>query len=293
MRRRGLLPLLALVALAAAGCGGGGGSPAVPTIAAARVYKLIDFTPSGAIPPGKPATVSFTIQQPDGTPLTRFKRGPGPHTGVHLIYVRDDLSTIVHDHPPVQANGRIVDHVTFSEPGPYRLVVDVYPAGGGAEPAASGAPGKVPNFQLFSNVRVGGGYRPAPLPPTTQAESADGYRFALGGAAHLSAVQAQLVKVSVTTPQGKPAVFQTYYGALAHAIFFRKGSLDYFHTHVCAPGAVGCTSFLGATQVTGRSETPGKLTVGVLVPVSGTWRLFLQVKVAGRVVTAPFTLHVR
>ena len=37
----------------------------------------------------------------DGTTLTKFRRGPGPHTGVHLIYVRDDLSTIVHHHPPV------------------------------------------------------------------------------------------------------------------------------------------------------------------------------------------------
>jgi hypothetical protein len=31
----------------------------------------------------------------------------------------------------------------------------------------------------------------------------------------------------------------------------------------------------------------------VLVPVSGTWRLFLQTKVDGRILTAPFTLEVR
>jgi hypothetical protein len=35
------------------------------------------------------------------------------------------------------------------------------------------------------------------------------------------------------------------------------------------------------------------LHVGVLLPVSGTWRLFLQSKVDGRVITAPFTLDVR
>ena len=94
------------------------------------------------------------------------------------------------------------------------------------------------------------------------------------------------------TCNGKPATFQTYYGALAHAIFFRQGSLDYFHTHVCAPGATGCASFLAGAQVTGRSATPGKLTVGVLVPVPGTWRLFLQAQVGGKILTAPFTLHV-
>ena len=53
-----------------------------------------------------------------------------------------------------------------------------------------------------------------------------------------------------------------------------------------------CTSILGASKVTGSSSTPGKLTVGVLVPVSGTWRLFLQVKIGGKTLTAPFTLHV-
>ena len=82
-------------------------------------------------------------------------------------------------------------------------------------------------------------------------------------------------------PERAAGEFTPWYGALAHAIFFRKGSLDYFHTHVCSAGAVGCTSALGATKVTGSSTTPGRLTVGVLVPVAGTWRLFLQCQVNG------------
>ena len=101
-----------------------------------------------------------------------------------------------------------------------------------------------------------------------------------------------MLNIDVTDPQGRPAKFTPYYGALAHAIFFRRGSLDYFHTHVCAPGASGCTSTLGGAQVTGTSSKPGRLTVGVLVPAPGTWRLFLQTKIGGRVVTAPFTLDV-
>jgi hypothetical protein len=62
---------------------------------------------------------------------------------------------------------------------------------------------------------------------------------------------------------------------------------------VCAPGASGCTSILGGASVTGSSATPGHLKVGVLVPVPGTWRLFLQFRADGRVMTAPFTLRVR
>jgi YtkA-like len=33
---------------------------------------------------------------PSGKPLTQYKTGPGPHTGVHLIIVRDDLAYIIH-----------------------------------------------------------------------------------------------------------------------------------------------------------------------------------------------------
>jgi hypothetical protein len=119
-----------------------------------------------------------------------------------------------------------------------------------------------------------------------------GYRITLHGNPKLRAIEPAFLTVTVTDPQGRPARFTPWFGALAHAIFFRAGSLDYFHTHICAPGATGCTSALGATRVTGSSSTPGKLTVGVLVPVSGVWRLFLQCRVGGRVLTAPFTLHV-
>ncbi len=98
--------------------------------------------------------------------------------------------------------------------------------------------------------------------------------------------------MNVTDPHGRPASFAPWYGALAHAIFFRRGTLDYFHTHVCSPGATGCTSVLGPAKVTGTSTTPGKLNVGVLLPAPGKWRLFLQTKVGGRLVTAPFTLNV-
>jgi hypothetical protein len=119
-----------------------------------------------------------------------------------------------------------------------------------------------------------------------------GYRFTLKGHPRLKAIEPAFLTVEVTGPNGKPATFTPWYGALAHAIFFHQGNLDYFHTHVCAPGASGCASLLGGAKVTGSSTTPGKLTVGVLVPEAGLWRLFLQTQVDGKVLTAPFTLKV-
>ena len=279
-----LLALLAVPAavLALAGCGGST-TVSGPTVQPAATYRLVDLKPSGPITPGKPVRVSFSIEQPDGTPLTQFKTGPGPHTGVHLIMVRNDLAYMIHMHPPV-GKKTISQVVTFPGPGPYRVVVDVYPKTVSNQLNA--------NFQLFGKLKVAGAYKPKPLPPTSTVQKVGGYTFKLHGAQTLKAIQAKLVTVDVTGPTGKPAKFQPWFGALAHAIFFRQHSLDYFHTHVCAPGVSGCTSVLGPVKVTGSSTTPGKLNVGVLVPASGTWRLFLQLKPDGKVLTVPFTLHV-
>ena len=280
MTRRIVVVSLALVVLA--GCGGSSKS-SFPTIGAARTYELTGFRPAGPVDAGKPTRVAFSITKPDGKPLTSFKRGPGPHTGVHLIIVRQDLASIVHLHPPIAADGTIHDTVTFAKPGPYRVVVDVYPN--------TTAPQR--NFQLFGSMRVGGDYVPQKLPPWSPSVVVDGYRVTMHGRPELHAIQAGALAITVTDPAGRPAVFTPWFGALAHAIFFRAGTLDYFHTHVCAPGASGCTSVLGAAKVTGSSSTPGKLTVGVLVPVAGRWRLFLQCKVNGHILTAPFTLTVK
>jgi hypothetical protein len=284
MQRLRLLAPLVLAA-AAAGCGGSGTSqPTLPTIPPARTFQLVGFEPAGPVAANRPVTVAFTIRQPNGQPLTTYRRGSGPHTGVHVIIVRSDLATIIHRHPPVGANGRIAEQLTLPGPGAYRVVVDAYP----------NLPGLVQrNFQLFQTIHVAGTAPATALPPFRPTVQVDGYRVTLHGKPKLRALEANFLTVTVTDPQGRPAQFTPWYGALAHAIFFRRGSLDYFHTHVCAPGASGCTSVLGGSSVAGTSSTPGKLRVGVLVPVSGTWRLFLQCKANGHILTAPFTLRVR
>jgi hypothetical protein len=271
--------LAAVLCVLLAGCGSSAGTL---TVGAARTFKLAQFTP-GTLEAGSPQRLSFTIEQPSGAPLTSYRAGSGPHTGVHLIIVRSDLGAIVHKHPPIGADGRITEEVTLPTPGRYRVVVDAYPR----------LSGPLRNFQLFRSITVAGKAAPRPLPPFRPEATAAGYRFVLNHPPALHAIRPAFLRLSVTRPDGSPAPFTPWFGALAHAIFFRAGSLDYFHTHVCAAGVSGCTSILGPTRVTGRATRPGELRVGVLLPVPGTWRLFLQCKVDGRVLTAPFTLVVR
>jgi hypothetical protein len=269
-----------------AGCGSSstGGGVTVPKIQPAAQFALTNFTPTGTVKPGKQVTVSFTIKMPDGKTLTSFRSGPGPHTGVHLIIVRDDLGEIIHQHPPVEPSGVFTQTVTFPAAGPYKVLVDIYPK----------LPGVLPNFQLFSQINVAGAYHPIKMPPYTPNLDVDGYHFHMLPHPAVHAIQAQFLHVDVTTPQGKPVTFVPWFGALAHAIFFHQGSLDYFHTHICAPSAPNCGSLAGVpiTRVTGHA-TPGKLTVGVLLALPGTWRLFLQMRQGSKIITAPYTLSVK
>jgi hypothetical protein len=201
------------------------------------------------------------------------------------MIVRDDLAYIIHQHPPVGPGGSLRQTVTFPAPGPYRVLVDAYP----------NEPGVLPNFQLYQNVDVAGTYHAKPLAPFSPAETVDGYRFVMSAHPQLHAVQAEFLKVDVTGRDGRPVTFTPWFGALAHAIFFRRDTLDYFHTHICAPNAANCGLLPGvrASAVTGSSSAPGKLTIGALLAAPGTWQLFLQMKLAGRIVTAPFTLTVK
>jgi hypothetical protein len=273
--------LLAVAALGAlvAGCGSSG--PSTPTVAPARTFQLADFRPSGKIQPGRPVELSFRIVLPSGATLTRYRTGPGPHTGIHLIIVRRDLADIIHKHPKLAADGVLRQRVVFPLPGRYRVVVDTYPAGADLPR----------NFQLFRTIQVGGAAPAKPLPPYRPTVTVDGYTFTIAKLPALRAVTPAFLTVRIEGPDGRPPTLRPFYGALAHAILFRSGSLDYFHTHVCAPNAAGCTSLTRAPV--GTTTSPGVMHLGLLLPVPGTWRLFLQTEIRGRLVTAPFTLRVR
>jgi hypothetical protein len=278
--RRALPVLTVLAAVAIAGCGSsGGGTLNVPAVGAARTFNLSDFTPKGSVEPGKPVSVSFDIRQPSGAVLTRFKRGAGPHTGIHLIIVRTDLGAIIHRHPPVLPSGHFQQTVTFPTGGTWHVLIDVYP----------NLPGSQPNFQLVDTIHVKGAYKHVPIGTFHPTDHVDGFDITIHDPPKIKALTPAFLNVTVARPDGTKANFTPWYGALAHAIFFQVGTLNYFHTHVCTAQTAGCTSALGGAKVTGVSTTPGKLSVGVLLPVPGTWKLFLQTKVNGTIMTAPFT----
>ena len=278
MKARRLLVGLCLAPLLA-GCGSSSGKSGI-TIPKPKVFRVAGFTPAAAVQPGKPFTVSFTIQQPSGATLTKYKRGSGPHTGVHLIFVRRDLGTLVHLHPPLGADGKIHESVTLPTPGPYELLIDTY----------ADIPGQpYSNFQLREPITVAGAYKAQPLPAFKPVQVVDGYTFTMTSSPRIKSLSAAYLVIHVTGPDGQPVRFTPWFGALAHAIFFRPGSLDYFHTHICSPNAPNCAGRPGAP--TTRTAQPGLIKAIAILPEAGVWEVFVQCKVNGRVLTAPYTLH--
>jgi hypothetical protein len=274
---------VALAALLSACGSSGSSSPSVPTVAPAKTFRLAGFHPGAVVRAHRPVVVSFHIVLPSGQTLTRFKTGSGPHTGVHLIIVRNDLSVIVHRHPKIAPDGTIRESITFPEPGRYHVLVDVYPI-------LPETPQLV-NFQLTTSATVSGVARTVPLPPYTPVVRVGGYEVQIEKTPSITALQPAFVTIRIRDANGKTAHLKPWYGALAHAIFFRAGSLAYFHTHICAPNAPGCSSLVGGRALTGSATASGRLHVGILLPQSGTWRLFLQFRAGGHVETAPFTLQ--
>lgn len=279
-----IAPAAALLILAfLAGCGSEDKGLQGPDIGKAKSFAIAGFEPGGSIKPGVPTTLKFHIEQPSGGALTTFKTGSGPHTGVHLILVRRDLSQIIHRHPPIAGDGTITEPITFPSAGPWHVLVDVYPNLG---------QNTLPNFQLTRDVRVAGAYRPRPLATPAATQTVGGDHFSIALPKKIKSLRPQFFKVKVADASGAPAKFSTWYGATAHAIFFKQGSLDYFHTHVCRLEDKVCSKAVSGTSVAGKASKPGQLTVGALLPSAGTWKLFLQAKLNGKVVTAPYTLKV-
>ena len=137
-----------------------------------------------------PERLSFTIGQPSGALLTDFRKGSGPHTGVHVIIVRSDLGVIIHKHPPVAPDWSISEPITLPTPGKYRVVIDAYP----------NLQGPLRNFQLFGLITVPGRASRKPLGPFERTVVVDGYRFTLQNRPRLQAISPAFLTLAVTRP---------------------------------------------------------------------------------------------
>ncbi len=175
---------------------------------------------------------------------------------MHLIVVRRDLTGFQHLHPRLGADGTWSVPISLDEPGSYRVLADFSHDGTART--------------LGADLRVSGAAALQPLPaPAAMSAAGGGLRVDLDAPALRSGREADL-RFAVTRG-GTPVTPQPYLGARGHLVALREGDLAFLHVHpVSDDGAAFAVTF----------------------PSAGRYRLFLQVRVDGRVRTAPFTVEV-
>ena len=240
----------------------GGGTPAsVPggLLVSQDGYTLRPATTT--VTPGKRVDFRFTVDGPDGRPVTRYTPLHGKK--LHLIIARRDLSGFQHLHPTEAGGGVWSIPLTLPDPGVYRFFTDIHP---------EGAPRQL---TLGTDITAPGDYRPRPLPRAGQVAEVDGYEVRLDG----RLVPGRSSRLTLTVSKdGRPVTdLEPYLGAYGHLVALRDRDLAYLHVH--PDGEPG----------DGRTPPGPSITFFAEVPSGGAYRLYLDFRHKGKVRTAEFT----
>lgn len=209
--------------------------------------------------PGTAVPVAFTIEGPDGEPVTSYDVQHDKQ--LHLIAVRRDLSGFQHVHPVLDDGEWRVDLALT--PGSWRLFADFKPSGGEA-------------LTLGTDLAVAGSFEPSPTVPETRTATVDGYDVTLTG--ELAAGADAELTLSVSKDGRAVTDLEPYLGAFGHLVALRAGDLAYLHVHPDGEPGDGTTK-------------PGPDVVfHTAVPSAGTYHLYLDFQHDGVVRTAAFTV---
>lgn len=222
------------------------------------------FTPATTFyQPGVKTDLRFTIQGPDGKPVTQYTETH--EKDLHLIVVRRDMSGFHHVHPTRDASGTWSIPFTFTAGGTWRLYADFQPAGLGR------------TLTLGTDVNVSGLYIPVPLNEPASKYVVNGYDVTLAGNP-VAGKESELT--FAVSRAGEPVTdLQPYLGAFGHLVSLRSGDLAYLHTHPAQDAEAG-------------SKGGPEITFATTFPTAGTYSLFLDFQHAGVVRTAEFTVQV-
>ncbi|WP_227378046.1 hypothetical protein [Haladaptatus halobius] len=207
--------------------------------------------------PGVERTWTYLIRDYNGNVVTEFEETHDELS--HLILVRRDLTRFQHLHPEMATDGTWSQQLTLPDPGVYRAFVDILVDG---QPTTLGV-------DLFAPGRVELG----PRPDSTREATTDGYHVTLSPE-EIQAGEAVVLEFEIQVEGERVAQLDEYLGALGHLVALREGDLAYVHVHPeeTDPGS-------------------GRIRFNAKFPTSGRYRLFLQAKPDGSLITTSFDVR--
>lgn len=244
--------------------GGGGSASGAPSLGGLEItasgYTLAPAADEFDVA-DKPQSMTFQILRADGTPATQF--ATVHEKPMHFFVVRRDFGDYQHLHPTMSDDGTWRVDADFSEPGPYKIYADF---------TAIDAAGTQAAVTLGADVTVSGDYRPKPLMDPAAESTVDGLTAAMAG----TATPGVASPILFTVARGGEAVeLEPYLGAFGHLVALRDGDMGFAHVHPEPQLADGAVKFW------------------LTAPTPGTYRLYLDFQVAGKVHTANYVIVVK
>ena len=209
---------------------------------------------------GDDVPVSFTIEGPDGSPVTEYDEEHEKE--LHLIAVRRDFYGFQHVHPERAEDGTWSTSLDLTA-GQWRVFADF---------KASGAEA----ITLGNDLAVRGDYQPTAPASETRTATVDGYTVTLDG----DIVPGEEAKLTLSvTKDGAPVTdLEPYLGAYGHLVALRSGDLAYLHVHP------------EGTPGDGKTEPGPDVVFFAEVPSPDQYRLYLDFQHEGVVRTAAFAV---
>jgi hypothetical protein len=243
----------------------------------AREYLLeMEATPS-AVPVGRPTRLRFTVRHPSThEPARNF--AVVHEKPYHLFVIGHDLEYYDHVHPEQQPDGAYAIDVVLPRPGYYKLFSDFLPVGG--------------TPQIIPRVIVTAGYSGdlasslARLrPDATLRHTAGGLtvNLALPADGLVAGREEKLRYTIADAGSGAPVTdLEPYLAAFGHTLVMSEDTLHYVHAHPVELLPEGDAAPKGGPTLTFKA----------LLPKSGNYRIWTQLKRRGTVSTLMFTVPV-
>ncbi len=254
--------------------------------AAAREDLYRPFTTEVAVRPGEGLSLAIHDERKaEWTPLM-----PDHGKLMHLFLVREPgLDAFAHLHPVPAGEGqeRFRSALPPLPPGRYRLYADVVHESGFPQ-------------TLVNTVDIPAGVAGGPLDPddswSLAAARSGGSPLEDGGEMRwLPDNGSGDLRFEVKGPDGRPVSLEPYMGMLAHAVVMREDGAVFVHLHPV--GSVSMASQEAFERQLGQPVmnmdhagpgAPGVVSIPYEFPQPGRYRVWLQVKSGGRVLTGAF-----
>lgn len=256
-------------------------SPKTEMSSTYKGYRAELKSEPATIVPNQPVKLTVTIKDEAGA---IFKDLQIVHEKpLHFLIVSDDLADFYHIHPEPQADGTLSTDFTFTKGGKYFAYADYTPKG------ATQIVDRMP-------IEIDGPQRtPEPLKADEKLEKMqENLRVLMKPDGELESNKEMMLNFTVyDSATNKPVTdLENYLGEKAHFVIISEDLRDFVHAHPMSGDNVKSDGHQHDEKLSANAEKP-TVSAHVTFPNAGLYKVFVELKRAGKISAIPFTVNVK